>query len=141
MSLAIKSGSELLEEIRRGFEIYRSVGSKRSGQLRRGLQDLAVKALAENFTQKEVACAAGVTPKAVRNWRNSRKKVNRVLPRAKKLRVLPEISEAHFDADSISDHLSQGARITLTSGVIIECPVGELSKSLLLDLSLLLVAK
>lgn len=135
MSLTTKSSSETLKEIERGFETYRSAGSNRSVQLRRSLQGLAVKALAENFTAKEVARAADVTPRSVRNWRNSRTKVTRIRPRAKRLRVLREVSEVHLAAEPSLNFLNQGARITLTSGVIIECRADELSKNLLLDLS------
>ena len=140
MSLAKRRSSEILDEIQRGFETYRSAGTTRSTQLRRSLQELSVKALTENFTAKEVARAAAVTPKSVRNWYNSQKKIG-LRRGAKRLRVLPEISAAHFNSVSTPNRVSEGARITLTSGVIIECALGELSKNLLLALSSLLVTR
>ena len=117
-----------LEEIEISFKSYRLEHPEKRGHFPKDLKRLALLALSEGIPQREIAHAAGLTPKAIRNWRNRFVRVtDEKVTMAKNLKLVEQRPEAVvFDNPG-----KQVARITLKSGVVIEVPPSELSTELL----------
>ena len=119
-----------LEEIEISFKHQRLEHPEKKGHFPKDLKKLALLALSEGIPQRDIARAAGLTPKAIRNWRNRFTKVTEEqVSMATNLKLVEHRPEACVSVSEIA--VKQMARITLQSGVVIEVPPSELSTELL----------
>ena len=116
---------KILEEIEDTFKKYRSEHPEQVSHFPDALKRLPLLALSEGIPQRDIARAAGLTPKSMRYWRN--RFAEEQVGAAKKLKLVEQRLEP-IESDRV---LKQMARITLKSGVVIEVPPSELSTELL----------
>ena len=128
MDCEVAQRATRLEEIEISFKSYRLEHPEKKVHFPKDLKRLALLALSEGIPQREIARAAGLTPKAIRNWRNRFTRVTEEqVAMAKNLKLVEHRPEA-----IVSDiSAQQVARIIFKSGVVIEMPPSELSTGLL----------
>ena len=115
---------KILEEIEDSFKKYRSEHSEQASHFPDELKRLPLLALSEGIPQRDIARAAGLTPKSMRYWRNRFAEEQVVAKNLKLVEQRPEPTKSDRP-------LKEMARITLKSGVVIEVPTSELSTELL----------
>ena len=116
---------KILEEIEDTFKKYRSEHPEQASHFPDELKRLPLLALSEGIPQRDIARAAGLTPKSMRYWRN--RFAEEQVAVAKNLKLVEQRLEP-IESDRA---LKQMARITLKSGVVIEVPPSELTSELL----------
>lgn len=129
------NSSPTLSQIENTFKTHRSERTSKNMRFPAELQSLAVMALG-NFTEAEVARAAGVVAKSVRNWRDARQKAKKSVAKikARRLKVVSQRPEPELSFAAQTTCLSSLARITLLSGVVIELLESQLSTGILREL-------
>ena len=115
---------KILEEIEDSFKKYRSEHPEQASHFPDELKRLPLLALSEGIPQRDIARAAGLTPKSMRYWRNRFAEEQVVAKNLKLVEQRPEPTKSDRP-------LKEMARITLKSGVVIEVPTSELSTELL----------
>jgi hypothetical protein len=128
----------ILIQIERAFKAHWSKWQNKRARVPDQLRNLAVSGLELKLSIVEIAKAAGVVPKSIRNWRDA--KPNKIRfqsqPKVKQLKLVsqPPIGKVAFSGEISSSSLTT-AKIRLQSGVEIELPVKDLSTTLLRDLN------
>lgn len=132
MSSNLGKPGATLDQIEEAFNAHRPKGGAKASHFPKKLQQLAVSAISRQFTVAEIAKAAGVTPKSIRNWRNTLPKSSASsVPKVKRLKVVAQrTSPVRAELSSVISM----ARITLPSGVLIEVSTTVLSSGLLSQL-------
>lgn len=115
-----------LAEIADAFKAHKPKSTSKNVHYPKALRQFAVSALSKKITAAEIARAAGVAPKSIRNWRDAIPKViqTQLMPKARRLKVIPLRPQTAFEHCSV-------AQIKLPSGVVIEMAPSELSTDLL----------
>ncbi len=120
-----------LGEIEDAFKAYKPKSTSKNVHYPKDLQQLAVSALRKKINAAEIARAAGVTAKSIRNWHSATPKIKKTqsMPKAKRLKVISQ------RPGLVMDHsfriVSSMAQIKLQSGVVIEVLASELTAELL----------
>jgi len=128
------SGDSILSLIKEKFKSHRGPESGKSTKIPVELRELAVKAIGKGHSIAEVAAAAGIAPKSIRNWRNQPSRVTRLAtPRARRLEVVTSraIKDNRANDNEVSFGLTTLVKLQLRSGVVIELPLNVLSNEFL----------
>ena len=118
-----------LDQVADAFKAHKPKGTSKNFHFPQNLRMLAVSALSNDCSIVDVAKAAGVVPKSIRNWRDESEKKQSTL-KFKRLKVVAERAIAPMPA-TVGVVKSPWSRVTLQSGVVIELPASELSTELL----------
>ena len=122
-----------LDQVADAFKAHKPKGTSKNFHFPKDLRKLAVSALSNDCSIVEVANAADVAPKSIRNWRDACEK-KQSTPKFKRLKVVAERVIAPMSANTTVGVLESPIRITLQSGVVVELPASELSTEFLLRL-------